>query len=637
MTSSNAKRVSLAVLMTACLTFSMVGTQMAFASTAGVKQVEAGAAHTLVLKTDGTLWATGANNDGQLGDGTKLPTTTFKQVLTGVKGIAAGQFHSLAIKTDGTLWVAGDNAQGQLGDGTTTDAAAFKQVLANVAQADAGNIHTMVLKTDGSLWATGNNKTGQLGDGSTTNSLVFKHVLSDVKFVAANGTENSAYPTGSGYSMAIKTDGTLWATGSNQKGNLGDGTSSTRSTFKQVLTNVVDVAAGQAHSIALRTDGTLWTTGYNYYGQLGGSLAVGSLSSYRTSFGQALTDVKSIAAGYYHSVAIKTDGYIYATGQGTSGQFTGVTNRNNFTKISVGQSNNTNVSVGDSHTLTIKDDGSLWATGSNGSGQLGDGTNTNKTSFVNVMAAPVYTPLDMATAAVIEAETLQTQASLDTARPQVVALPDGPDKDALSTRLNAVQATVDARVAAEAALTTGALESINIAMTLVNAMPDSAEKAALIQQLQEAQTEAEANSYPMGTDRGNVTVNAFINPTITMSMSTHVVDFNASDPTVASYEKPAVIGLTVQSNNTYCLTARALDDFKTGGASPLVMAADHLKAKASVSSDFLAMSKDADAVLLQDMPNTGGSQHELDFRFDSDWQMKPGLYSTTIKITASQL
>ena len=511
--------------------------------------------------------------DGELGDGTKTDSATFKQVLTDVEQVAAGGYYTLALKTDGSLWATGYNNAGQLGDGTTTNSSTFKQVLTDVVQVEGGGSHTMALKKDGSLWVTGTNGSGQLGDGTKTASTTFKQVLTGVEQVAA----------GIYHTMALKTDGSLWSAGRNNYGQLGDSTTTDSTTFKQVLTGVEQVTAGNYHTLVRKTDGTLWSAGRNNYGQLGDSTTTDS-----STFKQVLTGVEQVAAG-------------------------------------------------SSHTLAIKTDGSLWATGYNLCGELGDGTTTNKSSFVEVVAAPVLTPLDVATNAAVEAERLQSQAAVDAARALVVALPDGPDKDALSSRLSVVQATIDARVAAEEALSAGTLESISIAMTLVNAMPESAEKAVLIQQLQEAQTEAEANAYPMGTDGGNVTVNAFINPTITLSMDTHVVDFNASDPTVASYEKPAVIGLTVQSNNTYRLIARALDDFKTGGASPLVMAADHLEAKASTSADFLAMSKDADAVLLQNMPNTGGSQHELDFRFDSDWQMKPGAYSTTIKLTASQL
>ena len=622
-TQNKHKRRGLAVLMAIALLLSMMGTQITFASTVGVKQLSAGWYHTMLLKTDGTLWAVGTNDSGRIGGGHYISyMSTFTQILTDVIQVSSGHGQTAALKSDGTLWMTGYNASGQLGDGSLVSSLNFKQILTDVKSVSAGMDHTLAIKTDGTLWATGRNSDYQFGADIGAYSTRFVQVLTDVKSVAA----------GYRHSMAIRTDNTLWVTGDNTYGQLGDGTTAQKRTFTYVMSDVKQVAAGEWHSLAVKNDGTLWVTGNNAEGQLGDG-ASGNIS---TAYKQSLTMVNQAAAGEGTSFAIRADGSLWATGRNASGQLGNgtTTEMKGFTEIMLGAKQ---ASAGRAHAVILKTDGSVLATGYNYYGQLGDGTTIHRTSFVQSVAAPVYTPLELATNSVVEAESLQTQYSLDAARSQVVALPDGPEKDTLSLRLNAVQATIDARVAAEAALSAGTLESISIAMTLVNAMPDSEEKTALIQQLQEAQTEAEANAYPIGMDGGNVTVNAFINPAITLSMDTHVVDFNASDPTVASYEKPSVIGLTVQSNNTYSLTARALDDFKTGGASPLVMTADHLKAKASTSTDFLAISKDADAVLLQDMPNTGGSQHELDFRFDSDWQMKPGMYSTTIKIVASQL
>jgi len=76
--------------------------------------------HTMILKTDGTLWATGNNYYGQLGDGTTVNRYTPVQIMSDVKAVAAGGYHTMILKTDGTLWATGDNYNGQLGDGTTT-------------------------------------------------------------------------------------------------------------------------------------------------------------------------------------------------------------------------------------------------------------------------------------------------------------------------------------------------------------------------------------------------------------------------------------------------------------------------------------------------------------------------------------
>ncbi|MBP6733116.1 MAG: fibronectin type III domain-containing protein [Chromatiaceae bacterium] len=122
----------------------------------------------MFIASDGSLWAWGDNQFGQLGDGTNTYRSTPTPVLTGVAVLAAGGYHTLALKTDGSLWAWGDNGSGQLGDGTTTNRYTPKQILTGVAAIAAGNSHTLALKTDGSLWTWGRNLDGQLGDGTTT-------------------------------------------------------------------------------------------------------------------------------------------------------------------------------------------------------------------------------------------------------------------------------------------------------------------------------------------------------------------------------------------------------------------------------------------------------------------------------------
>ena len=129
------------------------------------------------LKNDGSLWATGVNDVGQLGDGTLTDQSSPVQVMTGVAAVSAGNTHTMILKTDGTLWATGTNLSGELGDGTTTPKSTPVQVMTGVAQVAAGNNLTVVLKTDGSLWATGLNSSGQLGTGNTTSSTTFVRMV----------------------------------------------------------------------------------------------------------------------------------------------------------------------------------------------------------------------------------------------------------------------------------------------------------------------------------------------------------------------------------------------------------------------------------------------------------------------------
>ena len=141
----------------------------------------------MVLKEDGSVWATGWNNNGQLGDGSTTDRINYaKMIWSGVKAIAAGSQHSMMLKKDGSVWATGHNAYGQLGDGTTTKSVVFVQVISDGATAvAAGNFHSMLIKQDGSIWATGWNQYGQLGDGSTKSSNAFARLAPFV-----NGAEH---------------------------------------------------------------------------------------------------------------------------------------------------------------------------------------------------------------------------------------------------------------------------------------------------------------------------------------------------------------------------------------------------------------------------------------------------------------
>ena len=207
----------------------------------------------VVVKSDGTLWAYGENDYGQLGNGTKTAASTLTQVSDGVACVSAGSFHTMILKTDGTLWATGYNGSGQLGDGTTTDRTSPVQVMSGAASVSAGYLHTMILKTDGTLWATGSNEYGQLGDGTTTDRTSPAQVMSGVSAVYA-GTNDT---------MILKTDGTLWATGRNDHGQLGDGTYEDKASPVQVLSGVRAASTTSTGSLILKTDGTVWGTGLN--------------------------------------------------------------------------------------------------------------------------------------------------------------------------------------------------------------------------------------------------------------------------------------------------------------------------------------------------------------------------------------
>ena len=334
----------------------------------GVASVAAGNAQTLFLKTDGTLWATGFNGSGQLGDGTTTSRSTPVQVASGVASVAAGNSHTLFINTDGTLWAMGSNSSGRLGDGTTTNRSTPVQVASGVATAAAGGSHSLFVKTDGTLWAMGINSSGQLGDGTTTSRSTPVQIASGVASAAA----------GNSHSLFVKTDGTLWAMGLNSSGQLGDGTTTSQSTPVQVATGVASAAAGSSHTVFVKTGGTLWAMGLNSSGQLGDGATIN-----RSTPVQVATSVASAAAGTSHTLFVKTDGTRWAAGLTSFGALGDGTTifLNAFAPVASGVSS---VAPGSSHTLFVTTNGALWATGTNSSGQLGDGTTVSRSTAVQV-------------------------------------------------------------------------------------------------------------------------------------------------------------------------------------------------------------------------------------------------------------
>lgn len=255
--------------------------------------------HVLALLDDGRVVAWGVNQTGQLGNGTTTPSSV-PVLVTGLTDLVVavacggGARHydsyplpgsSYALTGKGEVWAWGFNGQGQLGDGTTTNRTApVKSLISNVKAICAGSSgipsytdgsyagHVLALKEDGTVWAWGLNNVGQLGDGTTTNRATPVQVsgLSNIVAIAAGGYAHSAGVIG-GHSLALRADGTVWAWGLNNYGQLGDGTTTNRSTPVQVsgLTDVVAIGAGGYHSVALKKDGTVWAWGYNGYGQLG--------------------------------------------------------------------------------------------------------------------------------------------------------------------------------------------------------------------------------------------------------------------------------------------------------------------------------------------------------------------------------
>ena len=189
----------------------------------------------------------------------------------------------------------------------------------------------------------------------------------------------SKITSGSGHTLAIKNDGTLWAWGVNIRGELGDGTFQGTNTPIQIgiSNNWKEVKAGSYHTIALKNDGTLWTWGWNYSGQLGDGTFTDK--NIPTKIGNDNNWVEVYAKVGHQSMALKSDGSLWGWGINQGGQLGDGTNIDKNTPTQLVTTNNwVKIIPGNYHTMAIKNDGTLWGWGTNEYGQLGDGTNTNK-------------------------------------------------------------------------------------------------------------------------------------------------------------------------------------------------------------------------------------------------------------------
>ena len=358
---------------------------LAAADTPDFIALASAATHTLALRGDGTVWAWGDNAKGQLGNGTTNPAYEPVQVmadssgpLTGVIAIAAGRDHSVTVKSDGTVWTWGDNTYGQLGDNSFSTTQRLYPVpvlagdapnlapLSGVKAVAASDVHTLALKTDGTVWAWGNNDAGQLGIGTTAERRTATPVavLNDVQAITARGASSSSDHAASSRNLAQRRDGSIWGWGDDTDCELGDTAAALGSAAPRISTPV---------RLANLSNLGLW--------------------------------VCDIAQGDAHGIASTPDGIAWTWGRNNQGQLGDNTTTTRCAPIPVpGVSAVETVGAGAEHTFVTLRDGWVWGWGRNDQGQLGVGdTNPRLTptqmkgeygvSFLNLKVEPPTTLL----------------------------------------------------------------------------------------------------------------------------------------------------------------------------------------------------------------------------------------------------
>ena len=348
-----------------------------------VRAVRAGASHACAIRASGALACWGRNDDGQLGDGTSLsrPRMTPALGLGPVLDVALGDRHTCAIlKADGTVWCWGANESGQLGDGTTAahERPAPVPELAGASTLAAGGASTCAVRADQTVSCWGRNADGELGLGNAGAPVTTPTVVPLLDGVVTLGARNQ-------HACAVTGDGLLYCWGSSTQGELGDGRQVPHPNPTLVVgladNTITAVTMGVAHTCALG-GGQVWCWGTNQLGELGD----GSGTTRGVPGPVALlTSVVDIAAGVHHTCAVESTGQAWCWGANDDGQLgEGTTGSFGVPVPSTSVEHAVEVTAGDQFSCARLRDGSLRCWGDDRDGQLGIGSERQRLSPARV-------------------------------------------------------------------------------------------------------------------------------------------------------------------------------------------------------------------------------------------------------------
>ena len=349
--------------------------------------VATGALHTCALLANGTVQCWGSNSNGQLGNGgtsnSGSPTTVSG--LSAAKGVANGFYHSCAVLSGGGVECWGDDQFGELGDNNNTFIPVTSPVAVSLAPGTtattvvAGNGYSCALLSNGAVQCWGTNDFGQLGNGSFTNSST---PVSVTGITSAVAIASGAY-----HVCAVLSGGTVKCWGYNAYGELGDGTTNTATTPVTVtgLTGAKSVSVGTYHSCALLSNNTAKCWGYNIDGELGNGSFAPSGSPVTVS---GLTGATAISSGFYQTCAALTNGTAKCWGMGVEGQLGDGTGTNSNTPLTVSGLNTvSSVSGGGLYSCASLANGTVQCWGDNSAGELGNGSLSGGTATPGAVVA----------------------------------------------------------------------------------------------------------------------------------------------------------------------------------------------------------------------------------------------------------
>jgi len=337
--------------------------------------VDGGSTHACGVKDDGTVWCWGRNDEGQLGNGSDLPSPVPKQVagLSGIVGVAVCNKHSCALGEQGLVWCWGHNMHGQLGDGTFYNRNLPVKVkgLYGVTAIAAGADHVCAVTADGGAECWGSNEYGQLGTGASGGSFALPwgvFGISNAVGVAAGWAHTCV--------LSVTGEASCW--GANADGCLGDGTTVSKASPVKVegAPPFADLDASQEHTCGAAWDGSVWCWGHNTHGELG-SVPGGPGTVAKQV--PVVSGVWDVALGDFHSCALESGGEVYCWGKNSTGQLgDGSIKQKYVPSLVSGLANVKEIGAGSASSCARQHDGKLWCWGDDEFGQLGNGTPGSK-------------------------------------------------------------------------------------------------------------------------------------------------------------------------------------------------------------------------------------------------------------------